>query len=612
MTPTTNAPAPSFGTRTKLGQSGDSLGAVATPFYCMNLNPFSKSRLGRIGCGEFFVLILVLHPIDPRTLQAQIGPQSIASVLAEAGRLAGAGQPQAAIHLLDSLLTIQPHNARAQLLLGNAHRGLGHLEAAKAAYQRAVLEPRVAPQAWLALFMLNADAGQRDDAFRAFVELRKGGTPDFSSVAALPSVAKLRGDPRFAVLFPDASAFEHPFLEPDARVIHEWRGETAGEEFGWIARGLGDVDGDGVTDIVVSAPGNPPYGSTRGAVYVYSGKSGKLLWKHIGEPGSLLGTGLESAGDVDGDGIADVVAGAPGANLVVVLSGRDGHELYRVRGDSVDVDLGTAVAGVGDVDGDGRADFVAGAPSSGGNGAGSGRAYLFSGRDGHRLATFDGEQSGDAFGSTVGGGGTRVIIGAAGAGPDHHGRVYVFDGTSVRPSFVKDADATGVALGYMFVSILGDVNGDGVPDIYATDFSNTAKGPATGRAYVFSGGDGTTLLTLTGDMAGEGFGIGAARTGDIDGDGRADLIVGSWQYGGAAWSGGRVQVFSSKDGRVLQTITGRVPGETLGFDAVGVGDIDGDGLTDYLVTSAWSLVNGARSGRVFLVAGTRAALPSRH
>ena len=68
------------------------------------------------------------------------------------------------------------------------------------------------------------------------------------------------------------------------------------------------------------------------------------------------------------------------------------------------------------------------------------------------------------------------------------------------------------------------------------------------------------------------------------------------------------EVCSGKDGHVLQDMVGAVPGETLGFDAVAVGDVDGDGLSDYLITSAWSGVNGLRSGRVYIVAGQKTAL----
>ena len=508
----------------------------------------------------------------------------------------------AAILLLDSLTIMQPRNGQILLALGNAHQGQNHVDLAAAAFEKALsVMPNPVP-AWLALFGLYAGAGRADDALPWFQRLENG--VDLTAVALVPAAPKLRGDARFAVLFPEASNFEPPFVESEARIIHEWRGEAAGDEFGWIARGLGDVDGDGVTDVVISATGNPPYGSTNGAVYAYSGKSGRALWKHAGEKGWLLGFGLESAGDVDGDGTPDAVAGAPGANMALVLSGRDGHELLRLTGDSADVNLGMAVAGIGDVNGDGRADFVAGAPGSNAKGAGAGRVYLFSGRDGHRFEALDGEKPGDGFGSTVGGGQGLVIVGAVGAGPKAAGRVYLYRGLEPAPAFTKDPEPSGIALGFMFVSVLGDVDGDGAPDIYASDFSDTTGGRATGRVYLYSGKTGQTIRTLIGDRAGAGFGIGAARSGDIDGDGRADLVVGAWQDSRAAWSGGRVQVFSGRDGRVLQTMTGRVPGETLGFDAVGVGDVDGDGASDFLVTSAWSMVNGIRSGRAFIVAGT--------
>ena len=226
-----------------------------------------------------------------------------------------------------------------------------------------------------------------------------------------------------------------------------------------------------------------------------------------------------------------------------------------------------AASGIGDFNGDGHAEVIASAPSSDAAGKGAGRIYVFSGKDGRRLLTLDGERAGDGYGSTIGGGGGRYfIVGAGTAGPKNQGRVYVYDRLARKPRFVKDADESGAALGAMFVSVVGDVNADGTPDVYAADFANSAKGPFTGRVYVYSGRNGEPILTLTGDAAGEGFGIGAARVGDVDRDGHDDVIAGTWQHGGAAWSGGRVVVHSGKDGSALWKITGRVPGETLGFE----------------------------------------------
>ena len=120
-------------------------------------------------------------------------------------------------------------------------------------------------------------------------------------------------------------------------------------------------------------------------------------------------------------------------------------------------------------------------------------------------------------------------------------------------------------------------------------------------ATATKGATGRTFLTLTGETPGEGFGTCAAVAGDADGDGRADLAIGAWQYAGAALSGGRVLLYSGRTGAPLATITGRTPGDTLGFDAVGIGDVDGDGTVDLLLASAWSGVKGFHSGRVFVV-----------
>ncbi len=459
------------------------------------------------------------------------------------------------------------------------------------------------PRALQELVALYARAGRLDDAFRMLERARTSGA-DFSAIAARPDLDPLRGDRRFAMLFPAPADFEPPFAER-VRIIHEWRGEHAGDEFGWIARGIGDVDGDGVTDVVISATTNPPFGSVTGKLYAYSGRSGRLLWRREGEKGWVLGTSVEAAGDVDHDGIPDVIAGAPGKGVVLIQSGQDGREIHRIQGDSTEANFGGAVAGIGDVDGDGHADFVVGASGANVRAPGAGRAIIFSGRTADRLHVIDGEGANDAFGSAVTGANGIVAIGAPAAGTSHRGRVYILDAATAARRWVEEADSTGVALGAMFLSNPGDVDGDGVADVFASDFPNSAKGRASGRVYVYSGATGRTLLTITGDTPGAALGTSSSRAGDVNGDGHADLAVGAWQFGGAAWSGGRVTIFSGNDGSVLRQITGRVPGETLGFDAVGIGDVDGDGVVDFLITAAYSLVNGARSGRVYVVAGVR-------
>jgi hypothetical protein len=219
--------------------------------------------------------------------------------------------------------------------------------------------------------------------------------------------------------------------------------------------------------------------------------------------------------------------------------------------------------------------------------------------------TWTGEREGDQFGSTVAGytdgKNTFLMVGAPKAGPKKTGRVYVYTGLTGKPRFVLEADETDLAFGYMFMSIPGDLDGDGTPDLYVTDFTSGARGPTTGRAYAASGKTGRRILTLTGETQGEGFGVGPSAAGDVDGDGRPDLIIGAWQYAGAAVSAGRAYLYSGRDGKLLKTYTCRIPGDTFGFDAVGLGDTDKDGTIDFLITSAWSGIKGNHSGRVLLI-----------
>ena len=533
--------------------------------------------------------------------------------LAEAAELPGlneamgrlqSGDAEGARKILVELVRREPADATAWRVLGAVCLKLENADCAHSAYQKVLGLETGSPQALFGLAVVSAMRDDKDHAFEWLGKAKATRRFDMTSMENDVHFAKMRDDPRYKALLPKPSDFSDPFVEP-VKIVREWDGEAANDQFGWIARKLDDVDGDGAVDFVTSAPTRAEGGKNAGRIYVYSSRSGRLLWSVNGAAEDQLGTGVESVGDTDGDGVADVGGGAPGGGKAIVYSGKDGRILHTFHAEDIKDQFGRHLSTAGDVDNDGHADIIVGAPSNSAGGEGAGRAYIYSGKDGHLLKTLTGERAGDAFGSTVGGyhDATHdfVLVGAPAAGPGNSGRVYVYTSIDVPPKFTIDSDATGNALGLMFVSVLGDTDGDQVPDIYASDWSNAAKGRSTGRVYVHSGADGHRLLTLTGDTAGEGFGTTLAVAGDVDHDGHADLIVGSWQFAGAALSGGRAVLFSGKDGRRLKTFTCRTPGDTFGFDAVGLGDVDGDGTDDLLITSGWSSVRGFHSGRVFIV-----------
>jgi hypothetical protein len=141
------------------------------------------------------------------------------------------------------------------------------------------------------------------------------------------------------------------------------------QTFGFSVAGVGDLDGDGVPDLAVGAPELRYLSSdTDGSVFVYSGATGALLreWSGLGEK-VFFGQSVVDAGDVNGDGVSDLLVGAPGANRLFddqngaayLYSGATLAPIVYRLGDQLASQFGATVASVGDVDGDGSADFAA-------------------------------------------------------------------------------------------------------------------------------------------------------------------------------------------------------------------------------------------------------------
>lgn len=250
------------------------------------------------------------------------------------------------------------------------------------------------------------------------------------------------------------------------------------------------------------------------------------------------GTATIAGADLDADGVTDLISGA-GAGLtpqVVVTSGRDGHEIHSFFAFDPSF-LGGVFVAAGDVNGDGVPDVIAGA----GEGSTGGHVKVFDGRDGGVISSFL------AFAPSYSGG-VRVAV--------------------------------------------GDVNGDGYADIV----TGTGEGVA-GQVKVFSGANGSVLRSFFAYSAGFTGGIRVA-TGDVNGDGQADIITGA---GGGA-SGPHVKVFDGKSGDVLRSFLAFDAGFTGGV-SVAAADVDGDGKAD-IITGAGE---GDAGGHVKVFSGGNGA-----
>jgi FG-GAP repeat len=380
---------------------------------------------------------------------------------------------------------------------------------------------------------------------------------------------------------------------PPAPIL-ERHGSSAAGRFGAAIAGVGDLDADGRDDLLVGEPRALIAGQRRGRALVYSGADGSVLFAiHGGAERSRFGQAVAGGGDVDGDGTPDFAVGAPmgsgAAGSVTVFSGANGKRLFSVSGEATGDEFGSAAALVGDVDGDGHADLLVGAPKSDAAGSNAGRAYLYSGRDHALLLTHDGaawDQLGasvSAAGDLDGDGGADLWIGApfSDSGGFNSGSAYARSGSSGVLLFALHGSAPGDQLGFD-VQPAGDVDADGNLDLLACAPAADTGGFDSGAAIVVAASSGSSLATLPGWSAGI-YASAVAGAGDIDGDGRADVLLGAAGAHGSDPQSGAVRCFSGASGSELFTIDGVASRDWFGASVACVGDIDGDGQLDFAV-----------------------------
>jgi hypothetical protein len=443
--------------------------------------------------------------------------------------------------------------------------------------------------------------------------------------------------------------------------------DQVGGWLGWSVAGAGDVNGDGYADVIVGAPFLDVGEVDEGAAFVFHGSASGIAdgnpataaaWLESDQASALFGSSVASAGDVNGDGYADVIVGAyaydagevnEGAAFVFhgsasgVADGSPASAAAQLESDQLNAHLGISVASAGDVNGDGYADVIVGARWFDAEQTDEGAAFVFlgsaSGIVGNNPATahaqLESDQAGAELGLSVAGAGdvngdgyADVIVSAFlyNAGEGNEGAAFVFHGsasgiaagTPASAAAQLESDQAGAWLGTS-VAGAGDVNGDGYADVIVGAYTYDAGEIDEGAAFVFlgsaSGIVGTNPATahaqLESDQAGALLGASVAGAGDVNGDGYADVIVGASGYTNGEGSEGAAFVFHGSASGIADgdptTADAQLESDQYGaslHSVAGAGDVNGDGYADVIVGAELYEAPDSLEGAAFVFHGS--------
>jgi hypothetical protein len=349
-----------------------------------------------------------------------------------------------------------------------------------------------------------------------------------------------------------------PSLTPD------WTAESDQPKANYAGSvaGAGDVNGDGYDDVIVGAHTYDNEHGDEGRAYVYHGSADGLSltanWiAESDQNAARFGSAVGGAGDVNGDGYDDVIVGAEfydhgqtnEGGAFAFYGSADGLSTtanWTAESNRGSVNFGSAVAGAGDVNGDGYDDVIVGADQYDNGQAFEGRAFAYHGSATGLSATAnwmdESNQEFADFGNSVAGAGDvnadgfdDVIVGAHGHGDG--GRAFAYHGSaaglSASPNWTAEPNQEGASFGRSVVGA-GDVNGDGYDDVIvgADDYGNDQ--PYEGRTLSYCGSaTGLKRRACAGSESNQAyaqFGWSVAGAGDVNGDGFGDAIVGAWGY----------------------------------------------------------------------------------